>query len=340
MVAGTVEPLSCRVYPGFNALYYSFYIAGLEAFVGASRVTYRRRGFPALSHHGLAIEMAGDPPCRLFVSSSDGPVLQQEALDWCDIYGKANLDPDLVPGDDPGRCLAIGPSFPVRLWSPTVAWSRALVNFLRCRCRVDSPREHFANFRRQYRYRLPMAAYEPGPSQPDFVFFASALWKKEPATNRFRAHFIEACQSLSRIRFEGGFIRRVRDDIPGFESMTVETRYAAVDYIGLLKRSAVVFNTPAISSCHGWKLAEYLALGKAIVSTPHVRALPAPLEHGVHIHYVDGSRSEIRDAVDRLTSDDEYRRRLEQGARDYYLRYLAPVRVIERMAAAARRNAS
>ncbi len=340
MDAGASDTFSCRVYPGFNALYYSFYIVGLKTLSADSRVSYRRGGFPALSHHGLAVELAGDSPCRLFISSSDGPGMQQKAVDWCDVYGKANLDPSLVPGDAQRRCLAIGPSFPVRLWSPAIAWSRALVNFLRCRGRVDSPREHFANFRRQYRYRLPLAAYEPAPSEPDFIFFASTLWKKEPATNRFRAHFIEACKSLSRVRFEGGFIRRTRNDMRGFDALTVDTRYSAVDYLGLLKRSAVAFNTPAISSCHGWKLAEYLALGKAIIATPHVRALPAPLEHGVHMHYVDGSRGEIRAAVDRITSDDTYRRRLEKGARDYYLRYLTPTRVIERMTAAARRIAS
>lgn len=324
------DPLpGARVYPAFNALYYSFYLAGLER----SSLVYRGRGFPAFGHHGLAFETAEQPPRRIFLAASDGPGLQPAALAWCDVYGKVNLDHD---AGGAARCLAIGPSFPVRLWGPASAFVRGLANFLLCRGRVGSAREHFANFWRQYAYRLPLAAYEPAPAAPGYVFFASSLWKKEAATNRFRAHFIEACRSLPGIELEGGFVPRTHDDVPGFESLTVARRYSAVEYNRKVKRSLVVFNTPAVASCHGWKLAEFLALGKAIVSTPLVRALPAPLEHGVHVHYVDGSVAAIRAAVERLVADDDYRRRLEENARVYYLRYLQPARVIQRLLDAAR----
>ncbi len=332
--AGSALP-GCRIYPAFNALYYSFYLAGLRDLCGRSGLAYRRYGFPPFGHHGLAFEMAADRPRRIFISASDGPGLQPAALSWCDVYGKANLDSEQVPPAAAARCVAIGPSFPVRLWCPGVAVTRALVNFLRCRGRVDSPREHFANFWRQYAYRLPLNAYRPEPSEPGYAFFASSLWKKEAATNRFRAHFVEVCRSLPGLDFEGGFIRRTRNDIPGFESLTVEDRYPAVEYYRKIKRSAVVFNTPAVASCHGWKLAEFLALGKAIVSTPPIRALPAPLLDGVHVHLVDGSRRAIRAAVERLLGDGEYRSHLEENARAYYLRYLSPTRAIERLLDAA-----
>ena len=330
-MTSTGGKLSCRVHPAFNALYYSFYLAGLRELSGGSGVAYRRRGFPDFGHHGLAFETMRGPSRRIFISASDGPVLQPAALSWCDVYGKANLDPERVPDTDASRCVAIGPSFPVRLWPAGIAIVRALVNFLRCRCRVDSPREHFANFWRQYIYRLPLNAYRPEPPEPGYVFFASTLWKKEAATNRFRARFVEVCRSIPGLAFEGGFIRRTHNDIPGFERWTVEHRYPAAEYLSKIKRSAVVFNTPAVASCHGWKLAEFLALGKAIVSTPLARALPASLTHGVHYHLIDGSRRSIRKAVERLLGDAEYRRRLEENARAYYLRYLSPARVIERV---------
>ena len=326
-----------RVYPAFNALYYSFYLAGLRALNGPSRLAYSGRGFPAFGHHGLAFETVEESPRRVFLSASDGPGLQPAALAWCDIYGKVNLDAGSVPPAATSRCLAIGPSFPIRLWTPIAAGGRGMVNFLKCRGRVDSPREHFANFWRQYRYRLPLAAYEPSPSTPGYVFFAASLWKREEATNRLRGRFIEACRSLPELNVEGGFIRRTYDDIPGFERFTVAHRYPAEEYYSKIKRSMVVFNTPAVASCHGWKLAEFLAFGKAIISTPLARALPAPLEDGVHVHYVDGSPAAIRDAVKRLSADANYRRRLEENARAYYLQYLSPTRVIERVLDAARR---
>ena len=55
-----------------------------------------------------------------------------------------------------------------------------------------------------------------------------------------------------------------------------------------------MLNTPGVSGCLGWKLGEYLALGKAIISTPIQRQLLADLEHGTHIHVVDGSEDSMR----------------------------------------------
>jgi glycosyltransferase involved in cell wall biosynthesis len=107
------------------------------------------------------------------------------------------------------------------------------------------------------------------------------------------------------------------------------------EYIEKTKKSAVAFNTPAVHGCLGWKLAEFLALGKAIISTEVGRILPAPFVHGEHVHFVDGSETSIREAVTRITSDDIYRAKLESGAREYYEAYLAPGKVIERIMHAA-----
>ena len=83
--------------------------------------------------------------------------------------------------------------------------------------------------------------------------------------------------------------------------------------------------------CLGWKLGEYLALGKAIISTPIQRQLPADLEHGTHIHVVDGSEDSIRDAIQRITCDGAYRLRLEVNSRAYFDRYVNPQSAIERL---------
>ena len=84
------------------------------------------------------------------------------------------------------------------------------------------------------------------------------------------------------------------------------------------KSSAVVFNTPAVWLCHGFKLAEYLALGKAIISTFISRELPSPLVHGRHVHYIDGSPISFREAIELILSDQGYRINLERNAYDYY----------------------
>ena len=110
-------------------------------------------------------------------------------------------------------------------------------------------------------------------------------------------------------------------------------RYSMSAYLTKVGRSDVRFNNPAVHGCLGWKLGEFLALGKAIVSLPLDRALPAPLEHGVHIHIVDGSPESLDDALARLRSDDAYRTMLENNARGWYEEHLAPHRLAARLLA-------
>ena len=119
--------------------------------------------------------------------------------------------------------------------------------------------------------------------------------------------------------------------------MTAARRYSIDEYLTNMRRSAVAFNNPAVHGCHGWKLGEFLALGKAIVTLPISLALPAPLEHGTHVHVVDGAPASIDDALDRLRRDEPYRRRLETNARAWYDANLAPARVARRLLDAMRR---
>ncbi len=83
------------------------------------------------------------------------------------------------------------------------------------------------------------------------------------------------------------------------------------------KQSAVVFNTPAFWNCHGWKLGEYLAMGKCILSTDLSNDLPCPLEHGVNIHIVENSELAMREALCYILSHPDYRHALEQEAAHY-----------------------
>jgi hypothetical protein len=62
---------------------------------------------------------------------------------------------------------------------------------------INSTREHYANYFRQYQYCLRIKHYTPAPSRTDYVFLASTLWKDEeaPGTNEYGARFIEACKA-------------------------------------------------------------------------------------------------------------------------------------------------
>ncbi len=355
------------VHPQFNALYYSYFLQGLRDLYGAASVRTTLDGFPDLGHDCLAIRLRdGQRERRIYIHAHDSPSLPPEAIEWADVFGKVNLDPGQVPPNASTRIVPTGPVFPVRLWSPIVTGALAIRSLIVCNRRLLSYRRidndlrdtasnrgllaccemHLIQYARIHTYRrLAASEYGPGTSRDNYVFFSSGLWPEthkvaewgeaHRQANHNRADFIRACRSLPQVEFEGGFWARKNVKVPNYEELTCPIEYRHETYIEKTRASAVVFNTPAYKKCHSWKLGEFLSLGKAIISVPIVRALPAPLVHGEHIHYVDGSIESIREAVSRICADTEYRRHLEKNARAYWEKWLEPARMMRRLIDAA-----
>ena len=94
-----------------------------------------------------------------------------------------------------------------------------------------------------------------------------------------------------------------------------------------------VFNSPAVLGCLGWKLGEFLALGKAIMSTPLARVMPGAFDPEEHYMQTNGAADSLDAAIARLVDDRQMRDRLERRARQYYDEYLRPDRVARRILA-------
>jgi glycosyltransferase involved in cell wall biosynthesis len=191
-----------------------------------------------------------------------------------------------------------------------------------------------ANYRGQCKFRLPVKDFAPGTSLDTYIFFSSTIWNEEqaPGTNQRRTLFLDVCKSLKQIDFEGGFSPTAVPDLASRYGMHFTSkRFSLHEWLDKTRRSAVVFYTPAVWLSHTFKLAEFLALGKAIISTAISRELPAPLIHGTHVHFVDDSPESYRGAIELILKDSDYRAFLEQNARKYYLDNLTPERVIHRL---------
>ena len=323
--------MKVSIHPAFNVYYYSFYIEGLARTFGSAALSFGGSCFPALgtfSKDCLAF-VVWPSGIRVCIDARDGTFLDPTYVVWSDVYAKVNSNVDDRSVVHARKILPIGPSFGVRVFAAFAALVRAHQTAMNGRSTIGRLREHFANYWRQYRYRLPESAYVPGASDGAYAFFAGSLWHSEPECNEYRARFIRACRQESGLTFEGGFAPRNREPVDGYDDCMVRQRYPLSEYLAKVRRSAVAFNTPAVAGCHSWKLGEFLALGKAIVSTPLLRGMPAPLMHGQQVHYVDGSSESIRDAVARICRDQRYRQGLEKGARDYYRQHLAPESVIQ-----------
>jgi len=318
---------SVAIYPSFFALNYSPYLAGLAEIFGARALIFTPRGFPVFPQHCLAF--VAPSGAKVFIDGQDWFMPIDAGLEWADLYAKINLDPARIPVAHAAKVIAAGPSFPVKIAGPARAIWRAVRNYQMVRASMKDARRHFGNWRGVYRWALPERRYDPVTSSPTYAFFSGSIWKDEPECNEYRRRFIEASRSLDWLEFEGGFAPRHRRDVAGLEAYTTQ-RYDHAEWIAKSQRSAVAFNTPAVFEAFSWKLAQFLAMGKAIISTPYPRSLPAPLVHGEHIHFVEGSVESIREAIARICLDDHYRETLEQGARAYYLQYLQPTRAVSR----------
>ena len=280
---------------------------------------------------------------KFFVDTEDVAKIFEDRYGWCDVYGMVNPTTEQVAQYD--KLVAIGPEFGVTLGSRFSTIIRCLKLFLKG-CKYSNI--SFKNYLRDYLYtnirRRPIEAYECETKvHHNYIFHASTLWYNKFAasdTNMYRGEFLKACKKAG-INVEGGLfyvkgesVLREMPDYPKYKEeykdFIYESRLSMDDYIRKTKESVVVFNTPSVCECHGWKLAEYLCMGKAIISTPLTREMPDPLEHSKHVHFVN-SVDEIYNAVVKINSDEHYRKQLEKGARAYYEKWLAPEIVIKRL---------
>ena len=333
--------------PRAKVSYAGFYLAGFIEVLGAERVRFARRPFCDLSQHSqeedfdqyfaARLEPVGGPALKLVIDYRDRSRLSRTALDWADVYGKVNLHGDELAGLETAqirKVVPLGPGFGIRLWP----WVATLAHFFRntWRSRKQTP----ASFRAQvaaYHWQLrrqPLTTYSAVQSAPDYAFHVSKLYQKQAhgeKTNLMRAEFIRACRARAP-RFEGGLVCSSSPVPQGYEDVAISSGVSPAQYLENVRRSAVVFSTPAAWGCLGWKLGEFLALGKAIVSTPIEHALPAPLEHGEHL-LLAANPEQLKDSINRLFSDAVLRRRLERNASAYFDQWLHPAAIARRLMA-------
>lgn len=291
--------------PRFRIPYYTYILEGL---IGSGyRVTFRSLDRPLGG--GMALLHKGR---KVWVDTNDMAEVDRDAYGWADIMGKANCtEPDVARLD---RLQPLGPVFGVRYWTLTSGYLAGA----RLVLRGAPPRSTLAGIRFQGKTRLPLRSYVSNPSNVDldFVYHRSRSWAgKHAGTNDSRERFIEAL-GLAGI---------------GGETALTDERVPLQSYLERTSKSMLVFNSPAVHDCLGWKLGEYLAMGKAIVSTELNRALPEPLIHGTHIHLVRDDVSDIAEAILQIRSDAAYRAHLEREARAWFERVLAPAAVVHRL---------
>ncbi len=309
--------------------YASFYIEGLRQVLGKSNVMFNSSRFQDFPHNNFYLPIqieSGEEVYKIVIDYSDWSIIRPLPYEWCDLYCKIN-----IAFEDAGKpkLFSIGPGFGIRIFGLFASAVFGVRNLWLSGDRIGSKRRFLYDYYGQFKRPALKAYRNTRPAKKGYVFFASSLWKNDTATNDFRANFIRAAKSVANINFEGGFAPRARNDIPGFGDMTLAKRVGTLEYVEKTKMSMAVFSTPAVAMCHGWKLGEFLAMGKAILSTPLTRMLPEDLIDGKHFLVTDGSQKDLAKKLAELLENDSLRQDLERNAASYYERNLSPKAVIE-----------
>lgn len=94
-------------------------------------------------------------------------------------------------------------------------------------------------------------------------------------------------------------------------------------YIRQMRSAAVCIATRGLLDTNGWRLAEYAAASRAIVTKPMAHLVPGEFTPGSH-YLTFSAPDELLGQVDRLLNNGELRAQMRLGAHDYYRRYVRP----------------
>ena len=353
-----MEPTSIIIDPRSSYAYSSFYLYGLIQLYGKRHIHFSMRPFSHLPEPGWNMRLIvtnKDKETKIFIHTNDTYQISKCDYEWCDVYGSVNANFWHTPEADYPKLISLCPSFGIRVLSKPQAMWYATQTFLQAMPYIAKRAEwnkylnrhevnvyknikhHFGRIYKTTVNRLPYQAYtNTEQSLDDYVFFCSTLWYDHPdnqndaGVNLRRAHFMRACKAIHNLRFEGGFVADSTSSKEKFADL-LTTGVSMTEWVEKTKRSSFVFNTPAFWDCHGWKLGEYLALGKCILSTPLSNDLPAPLVHGEHIHIVEPTEDAITEAVKYILANPDYRHILERNAKAYWEQYGTPEQSLNRL---------
>lgn len=333
MIKIFVDPIS-------HPWYSSFYIKGLYDIFGKSNVKFDNFYFSSLPRVYLPcfnfVVVDGSSLRKFSIDFNDPRLIQEDFYRWSDVYGKINLYEKLTTKEEYPKVVSMAPGFGISLWNIIETGYYALSNSYKVPPFGRRIKDFIRYYGREYS-RVSYDEYVPnGEVDENYVFSLNTIWEQktdcphDDLVTKRRSIFIKTIKSMPDIEFEGGLVpmnKRYHSNIDKFkDSLYLGGRISAKSWINKTKKSLLVFNTPSGYECHGWKLAEYLALGKAIISTSISNELPSPLIHGQNIHFVDGSEESIREAIDLIVSNREYRKKLEKGAYAYWETYGTPIK--------------
>lgn len=329
--------------PATRVLYGSFYILGIYQVYGKRNVSFSAKYFQDLKktdvhtsyeHYMAFVIVKEGSQKRIIIDYRDLSDIESNSYDWCDVYAKINCRREQL-NSQYSKLVSIPPGFGIKIWSLCETIWYALSNSVKCKFKMPVKLKTFyGGYKRTFNRPTIEEYVTDVETISNYVFMIGTAWPVEIAgsTNLLRKQFADTCIK-SGTNFEGGFVcKESHPQYSVLKTYLLHNRYTSKQYLTNTKKSSIVFNTPAVFGCHGWKLGEYIAMGKAIVSTKFVNEIYPSLVDGENIVFVD--ENEMDTVVRQLLQSPNQINKLENGTRIYWDKYANPKSVIEKIVCA------
>lgn len=194
---------------------------------------------------------------------------------------------------------------------------------------------------RQERVRNMSAALMPAAStSTPSVLFSARLWDPAAAPclktqnerefiNSTRIELVRRLRKEFGTRFLGGiaaddYSTRIAPDV-----VVPASFFRKQEYLTHVRNSEIAIATTGLHGSIGWKLGEYVAFARAIVTEPLQYVVPGPFDDGKN-YLTFREPDQCVDAASRLMADFDLRRSMMVSNCEYYYNYVIPERLMLR----------
>jgi len=308
-------------------------------------ITSRRRNRQFLA---MRVDAGNGTKLAVFDLSDFQKIGLPDALSACDFYFKRSLTKASFSGLDVSQSRKLKPfGFNYQVIEPSKALflKRVLLEYIskpynpffkKNRRHLRNLKELFdASIGREKSYLLNTYDLKPKILKHQYdVLFQCRLWdpleldprNREDAekVNSDRIAIVKSLKDCLGERFVGGlqpseFSMKIARELVVDDPRMSQRR----NYLSLVQKSSLVVSSSGLLGSNGWKLGEYIALGKAIVSDPILTKIPGRFEQGTHYEGYSSPEACSRSVLDLLSNRNKIEN-LAIASKNYYEDYLSP----------------
>jgi hypothetical protein len=139
--------------------------------------------------------------------------------------------------------------------------------------------------------------------------------------NKDRINFIRACKNEFGNKFIGGIVKDKFSEKAAPDLIIPFTQTKKNVFLENIKRSNICVATSGLNNSTGWKLGEYVAASRAIVSEPLHYELPGSFSAGTN-YLSFSNQDELIKTIYKLMDNKELLRRMMKSNYDYYQNFV------------------